>query len=159
MKIQTTACVVMPGSTESGWTVATDSKRFSSFFDGFVIIPSVDRIEPLYEIPKAGEMRRIHNSDGSVLDEEIIAFSPSKEHRYRLVAGFTFPFSWMVHGAEGVWRFYPRTEGGVDVEWAYTFHVRSLVLSPLTYLVTHLFFYRAMLRCMEKMAMATAEEV
>jgi hypothetical protein len=148
----------MPGTIESVWTVATDSERFPSFFDGFAIIPSVDRVEPLYETPKVGKKRRIHNSDGSVLEEEIVVFSPSQEHRYRLISGFTFPFSWMVHGAEGVWTFQACTEGGVNVEWRYTFHVRALLLSPLTYLVAHLFFYRAMLRCMEKMAMVTAQD-
>ena len=148
----------MHGSAESVWSVITDLKRFPSFFDGFFLIPGVERIEVLYDEPTPGVKRMIHNSDGSVIEEELILLSPHREHRYRLCSGFTIPFSWMIHGAEANWICTEDQENSIDVAWTYRFHVRSMFLAPLTYIVIKLFFSRAMQRCLDAMAQACTTE-
>ena len=64
MHIETAAQEVMCGSQESVWSVVTDLTRFPSFFDGFLVIPAVQKIEVLYEEPIAGGMRKVHNRWG-----------------------------------------------------------------------------------------------
>ena len=158
MHIQTVAQENMCGSQESVWAVITDFARFPSFFNGFVVIPSVERVEVLYEEPVAGGKRLVHNSDGSVLEEELLVFTPSSEHRYRLFGGFTFPFSWMIHEAQATWSCSKVSDTQTRVSWTYRFHVRSLLLAPLTYVVVKLFFTRAMSLCLQSMSKACAQE-
>ena len=155
MKIETVAQEKMCGSQENVWSVITDFARFPSFFNGFLVIPSVERVEVLYEEPIPGGKRRIHNSDGSVLEEELLVFTPNSEHRYRLYGGFTFPFSWMIHGAEATWMCSRISDTESNVSWTYQFHVRSKFLAPLTYIVVKVFFTRAMSLCLRAMAKAS----
>ena len=152
MHIETVAQEVMCGSQESVWSVVTDLTRFPSFFDGFLIIPSVEKIEVLYQEPIRGGVRRVHNSDGSILEEELLVFTPCSEHGYRLCRGFSFPFSWMIYDAEATWFFTTISETKTKVCWTYRFRILSRLLSPLTYLVVKVFFSRAMNRCLKSMA-------
>ena len=159
MHIETAAQEVMWGSQESVWSVVTDLTRFPSFFDGFLVIPSVEKIDVLYEEPVVGGMRKVHNSDGSVLDEELLVFTAPVEHRYRLCGGFTIPFSWMIHGANATWICSKVSDTQTSVLWTYRFHIRSRILAPLTYVVVKLFFARAMLLCLKSMAKACEQEL
>ena len=159
MHIETAAQEVMCGNQEGVWSVVTDLTRFPSFFDGFLVIPAVQKIEVLYEEPVPGGMRKVHNSDGSVLDEELLVFTAPVEHRYRLCGGFTFPFSWMIHGAQGTWTFSQVSDTHTSVSWTYRFHIRSRILAPLTYVVVKLFFTRAMSLCLTSMAKACEQEL
>ena len=158
MHIETVAQENMCGNQESVWSVVTDLTRFPSFFDGFVVIPSVERIDVLYDEPISGGKRKVHNSDGSILEEELLDFTPHSEHRYRLCGGFTFPFSWMIHGAEATWICSKVSDTQTNVVWTYRFHVRSRLLSPLTYIVVKLFFAKAMSLCLQSMAKACSQE-
>lgn len=159
MHIETAAQEVMCGSQESVWAVVTDLTRFPSFFDGFLVIPSVEKIDVLYEEPVAGGMRKVHNSDGSVLEEEILVFAAPVEHRYRLCGGFTIPFSWMIHGAQATWICSKVSDTQTSVSWTYRFHIRSRILAPLTYVVVKLFFTRAMSLCLKSMAKVCEQEL
>ena len=158
MDIDVTAHACMHGTRESVWSVVSDLKRFPSFFDGFFLIPGVNQVDVLYDEPIPGGKRKIHNSDGSILEEELIVLTPYREHRYRLCSGFTVPFSWMIHGAEATWLCVPHEGKGIDVSWNYRFHVRSVILAPLTYIVITLLFSRAMQRCLDAMSVAVTEE-
>ena len=158
MHVETVAQEKMRGSQESVWSLVTDLDRFPSFFDGFVVIPSVERIEVLYEEPLPGGQRRVHNSDGSVLDEELLVFTPNSEQQYRLCGGFTFPFSWMIYGAEATWLCSRVSDTETNVSWSYRFQVRSRILFPLTYVVVKLFFTRAMSLCLKSMAKACEKQ-
>ena len=148
----------MQGNQEEVWSLVTDLERFPSFFNGFVVIPSVERIEVLYKEPFLGGQRRVHNSDGSVIEEEIISFTPHSEQQYRLCGGFSVPFSWMIYGAEATWLCTVISETETNVSWKYRFHVRSLLLAPLTFIVVKLFFVRAMWLCVQSMAKACTEQ-
>jgi len=150
VNISTAVSQIFDASLATAWEVAIDSSQFPSFFDGFVLIPAVEKIELFYENPKVGGKRKVHNSDGSILDEEILVFSPQAEHSYQL-SGFRFPFSWMVATASGSWVFEQR-EDKTLVSWTYRFTTASWLLAPITYLVVHIFFRTAMARCLKKMA-------
>ena len=158
MYIETVAQENMCGTQESVWSVVTDLTRFPSFFDGFMVIPSVKQIEVLYEEPIPGGKRKVYNSDGSILEEELLVFTSPVEHQYRLYGGFTFPFSWMIHEAYGTWSFSKLSDTQTSVAWTYRFHVRSRLLAPLTYLVVKLFFTKAMSLCLKSMARTCAQE-
>ena len=158
MNIRTSAHCRFEGSPQEVWDIITDMERFPHFFDGYGLIPAVVRIELQYENPAIGERRLVHSSDGGIVTEEILAFVPQVEHRYRLIDGFAPPFSWMVSSAEGTWRIEDR-EDGVHVTWDYLFVVRSLLLVWLTAPVVWVFFRGAMQRCLDKMAKECSSSV
>src|SRR5690606_26310579 len=56
---------------------------------GWGPVPGVERAELLDEGDYAvGKTRRIHNTDGSSLNEEILLHEPPSAHSYRLYGGF-----------------------------------------------------------------------
>ena len=139
------------GALQEVWDLVTDMERFPSFFGGFGPIPAVTQVEVLYDTPKKGEKRKVHSADGGIITEEIVDFSPPKEHRYRLIGGFAPPFSWMVFDAEGVWRL-SEGDDGTWVVWDYSFGIRSWLLIWLTAPLVWIFFRGAMKKCLDKMA-------
>ena len=141
----------MHGALQEVWELVTDMERFPSFFGGFGPIPGVTQIEVLYDVPQKGEQRKVYSTDGGIVTEEIVTYSPPKEHRYRLIEGFAPPFSWMVRDAEGVWRLSEENEGTLVV-WDYSFGIRSWLLIWLTAPLVWIFFRGAMQRCLDNMA-------
>ncbi len=80
--------------------------------------------------PKAGARRDVHMTDGSTIQEEVLAFDRPSRHRYRWVNRPAPPFSWLVRGGEGDWTFTP-TAAGTRIVWIYRFELTS----PLALLV------------------------
>jgi membrane protease YdiL (CAAX protease family)/uncharacterized protein YndB with AHSA1/START domain len=85
-----------------------------------------------------GAIRRVTNTDGSVVDEKITGFDPPSHQAYRLVSGVRFPFTLLVEGASGEWRF--EQEGdGTQINWTFGFDLTSAFAWPIARLLSRPF--------------------
>jgi hypothetical protein len=152
MKVKTMASVTVSTSAEQAFALATDLPNFHRYFRGSGPIPAVQKVvwHPGAQ-PVPGGRRDVHNSDGSVLIEELLELTPPQRHRYRLVSGFKPPFSWMIEYAEGDWRF-TRETGATRIDWHYAFHLRTPLALPVVLPIVKIFFRRAMQNCLDAMA-------
>lgn len=148
MHVQTAARVLVAAPLEKVYALATDLENFHKYFKGSGPIPAVRRVvwrENLQPVP--GAIRDVHNSDGSIIVEELLALVPLQRHRYRLVSGFKPPFSWWIDHAEGDWHF-SRSGEEAGITWDYRFVLRSPLAWPVVSPIVHLFFRRAMQACL-----------
>jgi len=150
MQIQIAVNQNFETTIEKTWDLSTDLLQFPSFFPGYLLIPAVKEIELLYQEPHVGGKRLVYNADGTTLEEEILLFAPYEKHSYSLY-GFVFPFSWLVSLGKGTWT-YEKSAEQTLVTWEYQFTIRSLLLTPLTYMLLHLFMKKAMAQCLRNMA-------
>jgi hypothetical protein len=152
MQITTQASVTVAAPVQQAFALATDSPSFPQYFKGYGPIPAVLKVEwQPGARPVPGALRNVHNSDGSVIVEQLLELTAPERHRYRLLGGFKPPFAWMVAFAEGDWRFTP-VDGGTRIDWHYSFTLRSPVAWPVVFPVVRLFFGRAMQDCLDAMA-------
>lgn len=152
MQLETHASVTVPVTPERAFALATDMLNFHRYFKGSGPIPAVLRVEwhPGAQ-PVPGAKRDVHNSDGSVIVEELLELTAPRRHRYRLISGFKPPFSLMVEFAEGDWQLAPAA-GGTRIDWHYRFQLRSPLALPVVLPIAKLFFHRAMQDCLDAMA-------
>ena len=121
-------------------------------FVGAGPIPAIRKAELLTPGPLAtGSRRRVSNSDGSVIDEEITALETPSRHIYRLPGGFAFPFNLMVREAEGDWKF-SDAAGGTEIVWNYRFSLTTPLFFPVVAPIVRIFFKKAMERCLAGIA-------
>ena len=85
-----------------------------------------------------GAKRRIHMTDGTVIEEVILDYDPPTRHRYGWEGGAKFPFSLLVRSGTGNWKF-SEVEGGTQVVWSYTFGLTSPLAYPLALPIIRLF--------------------
>jgi hypothetical protein len=151
MLVKTRASVTVPAAAEQAFGLATDLSNFHHYFKGSGPIPAVLKVQwhPGAQ-PVPGARRDVHNSDGSVIVEELLELTMPVRHHYRLLSGFKAPFSWMVEYAEGDWHF-TRQGGGTQIVWDYSFQLRSLLAWPVVFPIVRIFFTRAMQDCLESM--------
>ena len=118
------AAVVIAKSREVVFDFVTRPEAVAELFHGRGPIPGAVKSELVGEGGMAvGATRRVHNADGSVVEEEITAFERPAKQAYKIVRGLRPPFSWMVEGGGGDWLL--SNEGGrTRIEWSFVFHVR-----------------------------------
>lgn len=85
-----------------------------------------------------GSKRRITLTDGSVLEEVILDYTPPSRHRYRWTKGLKGPFALLVRSGTGCWD-YSEVPGGTRVDWSYVFELKSPLAYPLALLIMPLF--------------------
>lgn len=151
MKVSCHAERSLPCRPEVAFAMATDADRFPGLFTGFGPIPAISGV--LLHAPLAvGSRRSVHNADGTVLEETIIAHDPPVSHAYTL-AGFSPPFSWLVSHGEANW-IITGHEFGARVSWDYEFTVPQRWRWPFAALLVKLFMTPAMHRCLKNMERA-----
>ena len=79
----------------------------------------------------AGAQRNVSMTDGSVIEEEILEAERPHVHRYRWLRGLRPPFSLLVRTGEACWTFRDAAGGGTEIEWTYTFQLRSPLAAPV----------------------------
>lgn len=77
-------------------------------------------------------------TDGTVLEEVILAYEPPTKHSYRWEGGAKFPFSLLVRSGTGTWHF-TEAEGGTQIVWSYTFELTSPLAYPFALPIVHFF--------------------
>jgi hypothetical protein len=149
MQIECHAEKMFPSDARAAFDLIVDSQRFPGAFVGYGLIPSIRAI--VLETPLAvGAIRRIHNSDGSVLTEHVTVLDAPTRHAY-VLSGFRAPFAWLVSKGEADWRV-SAAESDCAVRWSYTFTLTSAWIYPLATLLLRVFMQRAMQRCLGNMA-------
>lgn len=151
MPIHLTARQRFAAPATAAFALSIDAQRFPALFRGYGPIPAIRRVE-LHGVAAVGTKRQIHNSDGSVLDEEILELDAPRRQRYRL-GGFRAPFAWLVRAGEADWQFRDDATGST-VEWHYRFEPASALARPFAALLLRGFMQRAMQRCLGKMGEA-----
>ena len=102
-------------------------------------------------LARAGALRRVQLSDGSVIKERILRFEPPLVHAYDM-AEMNALQKLLCTNMESTWRFSP-AEGGTRIDWHYRIDPRGLLVRPLCVVVAKL-FERAMQRCLNHIAAA-----
>lgn len=81
-------------------------------------------------VVEVGARRRIHNADGSVIDEVIEVLERPSQQAYEIVSGLIRPFSLLVVGGRGDWQL--EDEGdGTRVTWQFRWRLRSGLFWPI----------------------------
>lgn len=95
---------------------------------------------------RVGARRRVENTDGTTVEEVIVALERPWHHAYELVAGLVPPFSLLVSGGRGDWRLEPEGDG-TRITWTFRWHLTSGLLWPVAWLFARS-FARAMQGCL-----------
>lgn len=117
---------------------------------GWGPVPATNEVELLGPVAVGG-FRRIHNADGSVLDEEILVHEPPHAHGYRLSGGFRGLAKLLVTEGRGDWTFTPIGEAQTEVRWTYQFTLRSPLAWPLGILMVQVVFGKMQRGALERL--------
>jgi uncharacterized protein YndB with AHSA1/START domain len=130
MFLRAFATLVIPRPPEQVFDFVTAPDAVARTFHGHGPIPGAVRSELIGEQSmRVGSIRRVHNSDGSIVDEEILELERPRAQAYRLVSGLRPPLSWLVRTAAGRWTF-TAVPSGTRVDWTFDFVLRSPLLWP-----------------------------
>jgi uncharacterized protein YndB with AHSA1/START domain len=131
MELASHARVTIPRPREEVFDYLTDTDAFCTYLLKHGPIAGITRVEMVDGAPVAtGNRRLVFMTDGSVLDETIVAYDRPVQHAYRWTETLKPPFAWLVRGGGGHWTF-REDEEGTRVDWRYTFEPRSAVLWPV----------------------------
>lgn len=146
MKISTQVSIDIARGREEVFAYATATPNLPLMFRGKGLIPGVERVVVAGGGDvKAGTVRNLHMTDGSVLDENFVEFERPSSFAYRMT-GLRPPLSLLVSEAAGRWVF---TGDGkhTHIDWTYTTTARNLLVSPITALTIRVFMRAAMQEC------------
>ncbi len=149
MLVKTNALVEIAASPEVVFDFVTSLSNLPKVFHGYGPIPAIIKAE----MADGGEMRegsvrRIENSDGSVIDEEMITFNKPERQTYRMVRGFKFPISLLIESGGGDWKF-TATAKGTRIDWEFYFMLTSPLFYPVGLLLVQVFMQTAMQQCLD----------
>ena len=156
MRVESVAEVVVPGPPEAVFDYATNLEHLPRLFRGAGPVPSIEKAEVIGGgEQRVGARRRIHNGDGSVLEEEVLELDRPRSHRYSLYGDFQGLVRFLVRKGGGHWTFEP-VEGGHEtrVRWAYHFELTSPLALPLALPMMKVAFRAAQRRCLLNLAAA-----
>lgn len=132
MRVHNTETIVIPAPREAVFERAFDRTQMPKLLRGWGPVPGVERAELLDGDEYAvGKVRRIHNTDGSSLDEEILTYEPPSAHAYRLHGEFRGLAKLLVVEGRAEWRFVALDESRTEVRWTYEFTLTSALAWPL----------------------------
>ena len=140
MELRTRAAVTVPRPREVVYDFATTNEGLARVLKKLGPIPGIASAEFVGGGGLvAGAQRNVSMTDGSVIEEEILEAERPRVHRYRWLRGLRPPFSLMVRTGEACWTFRDGERGGTEIEWVYTFVLRSPLVSPVAAPVVMLF--------------------
>jgi Polyketide cyclase / dehydrase and lipid transport len=141
MHVHTRAQLEIAASPEVVFDLAADYRNLSRFVRPSLGIPGVERAEMVGGGPaKAGMLRRLEMSDGSAVEEELLALDRPRLHSYRWTRPPAPPLSLLVRGAQASWVFEPAPSGrGTTLTWSYAFELSSPLAYPAGLLLRGLF--------------------
>lgn len=132
MRVFNSETIVVPGPREAVFERAFALDWMPKLLRGWGPVPGVERAELLDEGDYAvGKTRRIHNTDGSSLNEEILLHEPPSAHSYRLYGGFRGLAKVLVTEGRGDWSFVELDPQRTEVSWRYEFSLTSPLAWPL----------------------------
>lgn len=130
-----------------------------AILDVHVLASTVLRYGPLPGVKSAeviggeklatGTIRRVHLTDGSILNEEITALEPPHQMSYRQLSDFAFPFSLLAKGARGQYSFRP-VGRGTEMTWRAAIELRSWLFCPIVLAIRSLFLRPLMRKFLQR---------
>lgn len=154
MNIEVNASVTVAGHPDAVFSEAAGKvENLARFFTGYAgIIPGIREARLEGDgVMRAGALRRVQLSDGSVIKERILRFEPPQIHAYDMADMNTLQ-KLLCTNMESTWRFSP-TGAGTRIDWHYRIDPRNGLVRPLCLVVARL-FERAMQRCLNNIAEA-----
>jgi hypothetical protein len=149
MKVSTRALVEVPRERDALFTYATDVANLPALFKKSGPIPGVERAWVLGNGPtKTGAVRRLIMTDGTPLDEHVLALEAPRRFHYRL-KGFRGPFRALVKQAEGEWIFSPLGHG-TRITWTFTAELTSPLVAGVAVPLVKVAMKRAMQECLDR---------
>lgn len=146
MRIETEAIYGFVHPPEVVYDLAADHENLPRVFKGVGPVPAVVAVR----MRDDGLMRYVENADGSVIHQQVVRMERPHLQEFALVGGFQPPFSWLVRGGGGVWRF-RRSAQGCVARWQVYFDLRTVAAFPLISLLLHKFYRQAMYDCLHAM--------
>lgn len=131
------------------------TSNIARFFTGHrPLIPGIRSISLVGrdDPPVAGTLRDVALSDGTRIQERVLAFEAPRLHRYDM-ARMNILQRALCTNMVSEWRFEPDGEGASRVTWEYAIHERGLAGRLLGPLVARQ-FQRAMQSCLDNIARA-----
>ncbi|HSQ67210.1 MAG TPA: SRPBCC family protein [Polyangiaceae bacterium] len=152
MQTEARAQVEISATPEVVFDAGADYRNFTRFIHAYGPIPGIRSAVMLGgAAPGTGSHREIHLSDGSTIEEAVLAFERPARHRYRLVHPPAMPFRLIVGGGEGDWRFEPSPHGpGTRVTWTYRLQLTTPLVWPMA-MVLRALFGRWMQQALERL--------
>lgn len=131
MHLDATIELTVEYSPERVFDLVGDHRNFPRTIAKTALVPGVVRSDPLPGSAESGvgTRRRLTLTDGSFMDEEVIAFTRPSEHSYRWLKAPPMPIGLIVRGAQGSWRFAPDPRG-TRIHWSYRFELSSPLALP-----------------------------
>lgn len=132
MQIKTSAQIVIHANVEAVFDASIDCQNLPRFFTGYRQIPAIVSARTVDGLPlHPGSMRVVENSDGSLIEEIIVALDRPTRQSYQLVKGFKPPFSWLVRAASGEWIYEPLESQSepffTRVTWQFCFEISNVL--------------------------------
>jgi hypothetical protein len=150
MKVQSRASIEINALPETVFDCATAPENLPKLFQGYGVIPGIVRVEIVGGgETREGVIRRVTNSDNSLIDEEIIAFKRPTKQTYKLISGFNPPFSFLVCCGGGDWTFTFDNNSTILV-WEFYFQLTSILAYPLMAFIMLVYFQKAQQRCLSE---------
>ncbi len=139
MRISERAEIHVPRPVEQVFDFSVACETFPRVLHPLGPIAGIAKAEMVDAVsPRTGARRRIHMTDGSAIEELLVAFDRPKRHRYRWLNRPAPPFSWLVRGGESDWTFAP-SDGGTSIVWVYSFDLTTPLAYPLAAPIAFLF--------------------
>ena len=131
MKVSTGASVLIPVPRDEVFAFACKNETYEQHLRPLGPVAGVQKAEHVdADAPRTGGRRIMTLTDGSVLDEVILEYSPPYAHSYRWSEGLNGPFALLVRNGTGTWGF-AEVEGGTLVDWGYEFELKSALAYPV----------------------------
>jgi uncharacterized protein YndB with AHSA1/START domain len=128
----------MAASPETVFDLVSDSRNLPRFFRALGPIPGVDTVELLPTNDGGLEHRYVHMSDGSRVEERVLALDRPRLYRYRWLSRPKPPLHLLVRTAQTDWRCEPAGTG-TRLLWNYEFELTSPWVYPTAFLFSKLF--------------------
>lgn len=131
MHLDATLELTVDYAPERVFDLVGDHRNFPRTIAKTALVPGVVRSDPLPGSAESGvgTRRRLTLTDGTFMDEEVIAFTRPSEHSYRWLKPPPMPIGLLVRGAQGSWRFTPDPRG-TRIHWQYRFELSSPLALP-----------------------------
>jgi len=125
MLIQTCAQIFIDAPIEQVFDESIDCQNLPKFFTGYQAIPAIVHATTTDGLPlHEGSTRIVQNSNGSAIEEAIVALHRPTLQAYKLLRGFKPPFSWLVRSASGQWS-YQAMNSGTHITWQFEFEIQN----------------------------------
>ncbi|MEX0268407.1 SRPBCC family protein [Leptolyngbyaceae cyanobacterium UHCC 1019] len=127
MQVQTHVQIFIDAPIEQVFDCSIDCQNLPKFFTGYQGIPAILSATTTDGLPlHEGSRRIVQNSDGSEIEETIVALQRPTLQDYKLLGGFKPPFSWLVHSASGRW-LHRAINPGTQTIWQFEFEMRNVL--------------------------------